>query len=198
MAFLVLLQRLTGPERAVLLLHDVFDFAYPEIAELTGKTETACRQLLSRARKNVSSTRRCFEVPEEKHLQMLQSFFDASISGDKHKIAKLLSNDVVLIVDGGSEGSNFGRTKNLPRPVMGIQKVSAVLASVTPQGMPGLDTEICKLNGQPAILVLKDTQPIASIILSIEDDYIVSIFIQSDSSRLRNVALKTHLPDLDR
>src|SRR5271155_3240865 len=49
MAFLVLLQRLTPAERAVLLLHDVFDMGHAEIGAALGKSEAACRQLLSRA-----------------------------------------------------------------------------------------------------------------------------------------------------
>src|SRR5262249_21528832 len=52
MAFLVVLQRLTPAERAVLLLHDVFDFAHDEIATLVGRSEAACRKLLERARQN--------------------------------------------------------------------------------------------------------------------------------------------------
>ncbi|HEU4917754.1 MAG TPA: sigma-70 family RNA polymerase sigma factor, partial [Acidimicrobiia bacterium] len=39
MAFLVLLERLTPPERAVLLLRDVFGYGYDEVAELIGRTE---------------------------------------------------------------------------------------------------------------------------------------------------------------
>src|SRR5260221_10604750 len=38
MAFLVVLQRLTPAERAVLLLREVFDFDYNEIAALVGKS----------------------------------------------------------------------------------------------------------------------------------------------------------------
>src|SRR5207247_2378071 len=51
MAFLVLLERLSPVERAVFLLHEVFDFEYAEIAGIVGKTEANCRQLLARARK---------------------------------------------------------------------------------------------------------------------------------------------------
>src|SRR5262249_24734173 len=42
MAFLVVLQRLTPAERAVLLLRDVFEFDYGEIAALVHKSEVAC------------------------------------------------------------------------------------------------------------------------------------------------------------
>src|SRR5438067_1947267 len=51
MAFLVLLEELTPLERAVFLLREVFEYEYPEIAEIIGKEEAGCRQLFSRARK---------------------------------------------------------------------------------------------------------------------------------------------------
>src|ERR1700751_3005463 len=50
MAFLVLLESLSPAERAVCLLREVFGYGYTEIAEVTGKTEPACRQTFARAR----------------------------------------------------------------------------------------------------------------------------------------------------
>src|SRR5919108_1817671 len=71
MAFLVVLQRLTPAERAVLLLRDVFDFEYHEIAALVGKSEPACRKLLERARQNVTTEKRLFSTSPEVHGRLL-------------------------------------------------------------------------------------------------------------------------------
>src|SRR5262249_22311223 len=71
MAFLVVLQRLTPPERAVLLLHDVFDFSHDEIATLVGKSEAACRKLLERARQNVATEKRLFSTSQDAHRRLL-------------------------------------------------------------------------------------------------------------------------------
>src|SRR5215510_12188392 len=71
MAFLVVLQRLTPAERAVLLLRDVFDFEYDEIATLIGKSEPACRKLLERARQNVTKEKRLFSTSPETHRRLL-------------------------------------------------------------------------------------------------------------------------------
>jgi RNA polymerase sigma-70 factor (ECF subfamily) len=57
MAFLVLLEELTPLERAVFLLREVFDYEYAEIAEMVGREETTCRQLLSRAKKHIAAHR---------------------------------------------------------------------------------------------------------------------------------------------
>ena len=57
MAFLVLLESLSPPERAVFLLREVFGYGYPEIADVTGKTEAACRQIFARARRHIDDAR---------------------------------------------------------------------------------------------------------------------------------------------
>jgi len=82
MAFVVILQRLTPAERAVLLLRDVFDFGYGEIADLVGKSEPACRKLLERSRENVTAEKRLFSAPPETHRRLLRAFTQAASAGD--------------------------------------------------------------------------------------------------------------------
>src|SRR5215469_14774981 len=57
LAFLVLLEQLQPLERAVFLLREVFEYDYAEIATMLGKSEVACRQSFSRARKHLSEHR---------------------------------------------------------------------------------------------------------------------------------------------
>ena len=57
MALLVTLESLNPVERAVFLLHDVFDYGYDEIAEIVGKSRENCRQLALRARRHVEAGR---------------------------------------------------------------------------------------------------------------------------------------------
>jgi hypothetical protein len=45
------LERLTPEERAAFLLREVFESGYSEIAQVLGKSEVACRQIASRARR---------------------------------------------------------------------------------------------------------------------------------------------------
>ena len=187
MAFLVLLQRLTPSERAVLLLHDVFDFSYEEIGGILKKSEPACRQALSRARENVARERRSLSTSPEEHRRLLQAFVRAASAGDQAQLLELLSDDAVLIADGGPDESHFGRLRNFPGPVTGAVKVAAVLAAVTPQGSVGLTVRECELNGQPAVLVLRDDRPHSAILLAVSDSKICSLFIHADASRLGHV-----------
>lgn len=187
MAFVVLLQRLTPAERAVLLLHEIFDFEHGEIADLLEKSESACRQLLKRARQHVASERRALTVAAETHRRLLRAFLQAAASGDIDGVASLLADDVVLIADAGPGGGTYGRVRNLPGPVVGRAKVAAFVAAVSPQGAADLVTRECELNGQPALLVLRGGRPYTAILISVADDAIRAVFIHADAARLRHV-----------
>jgi RNA polymerase sigma-70 factor (ECF subfamily) len=92
-AFLVMLQRLTPAERAVLLLRDVFDFDYREIAALVDKSEPACRKLLERARENVTTEKRLFSASREAHERLLAGFTQAASAGDLDGLVAMLTED---------------------------------------------------------------------------------------------------------
>ncbi len=73
MAFLVLLESLTPTERAVFLLREVFDYGYPEISRLVGKSEANCRQIARRARESVATRRPRFECSPEQQERLSSS-----------------------------------------------------------------------------------------------------------------------------
>jgi RNA polymerase sigma-70 factor (ECF subfamily) len=190
MAFLVLLQRLTAAERAVLVLHAVFDFSHAEIAAMLGRSTAACRQLLKRARAQVAAERRTFTVSEEEHRRLLSAFTAAAVDGRLDDLAALLAGDAVLIADAGPDGGRFGQARNLPGPLVGAHKVAAFVAAVTPQGAVGSSVRECQLNGQPAVLVMRDGRPYAAILLAVADGRIRQVFIHADPARLRSVTGK--------
>src|SRR5260370_37217920 len=105
MAFLVVLERLTSIERAVLLLREIFEYEYSEVATVLGQSEANCRQILRRARQHVSTMRPRFEVPEGKHNDLLQRFLEAVGNGDMEGVVALLAKDVVLNLDGGGNAN---------------------------------------------------------------------------------------------
>jgi DNA-directed RNA polymerase specialized sigma24 family protein len=61
-AMLVLLESLSPEQRAVLLLHEVFDYSYPEVAAILGKSEDNVRQLATRARRHLTQRRPRFQT----------------------------------------------------------------------------------------------------------------------------------------
>lgn len=189
MAFLVLLQRLTPAERAVLLLHDVFDLSHGEIAPLIGKTDAACRQLLKRARENVGAERRAFETSPERHRELLMAFARAINGGDQTALLDLLAEDAVLVADGGPGVAHHGRIRNIGRPVVGSRKIAALVAAIGRQQVPGPAVVLHErtLNGEPAVVAFQDGQAVLAILVSVAQGKVCRVFLQVDQERLKHV-----------
>jgi RNA polymerase sigma-70 factor (ECF subfamily) len=185
MAFLVALQRLTPAERAVLLLHEVFDMSHAEIATLLGKTEPGSRQLLRRAREEVATKRSVTTASHDDHRRLLRAFSEATRDGDLAALTTMLADDAVLITDGGRSGVRVGRVRNLSRPLRGAKKIAAFVTAADARAWQ--DSRDYVLNGQPALVVFRDGRPFAALFLSIADGRIVQIFIQADQARLGRI-----------
>ena len=186
MAFLVVLQKLTPPERAVLLLREIFEYDYAEIAALLHKSEAACRQLLKRARENVTAERRTLATTDDEHRRLLRAFLAAARGGDAEALTKLLADDAVVIADGGVHGVQFGQVRNLPRPLSGVARIATFFASASRRTGP-FETRECELNGRPAVLAVRDGRTVAAILLAVADGKIRHVFIQADPAHLRRL-----------
>jgi RNA polymerase sigma-70 factor (ECF subfamily) len=189
MAFLVLLQRLTPAERAVLLLHEVFEMSHSEIGALLEKSEAACRQLLGRARAHLSSERRGLKSSREEHRRLLLAFVEASRSGEMDRMLSLLAEDATLVIDTGPEGKRVGRIRNVGRPVEGATRIAAFLAAVARQAPAFGEPQECELNGEPAVVYLREGRPAAAILISAADGEIRRVFVQVDPRRLQHLGL---------
>jgi RNA polymerase sigma-70 factor (ECF subfamily) len=183
MAFLVVLQRLTPAERAVLLLREVFEFDYKEIAALVEKSEPACRKLLERARQNVAAEKRLFSASPEAHRRLLEAFTRAARAGDLETLVGMLAEDAVMITDGGPEGRRVAGIRNLPTPLRGGAKIAAFIVATSRSS--DLAFEIHELNGQPAVVFYREDAPFAALLLAIADDRIHRVFFHGDLTRLR-------------
>jgi RNA polymerase sigma-70 factor (ECF subfamily) len=150
MALLVLLESLSPEQRAVLLLHDVFDYGYPEIAEIVGKTEDNVRQLATRARRYVKERRPRFQATREQRDELALRFFAATEQGDLAGLAALLAHDVVLTGDGG------GKVPTIARPLHGRDRVARMLINGFRQvaRVPGVSWHPVEVNGGPGALLL--------------------------------------------
>jgi RNA polymerase sigma factor (sigma-70 family) len=145
LAFLVLLERLTPEQRAVFLLHDVFGAPYHEIAAQVGKSEAACRQLVSRARRQIRGGAPRFQADRARAGALADRFLAALRAGDVRALEDLLAEDVQLHGDGG------GRVPALARPAVGRVRVATTLLSWMRAGQRfgGLTVQRCDVNGQP-------------------------------------------------
>src|SRR4051812_26463881 len=121
MALLVTLESLSPVERAVFLLHDVFDYGYDEISGIVGKSRDNCRQLALRARRHVEARRSRFEPSREQREALAARFFAAVREGEVDQLVALLAEDAVMTGDGG------GKAAALKAPLHGGEKVARFL-----------------------------------------------------------------------
>ena len=149
-AMLVLLERLSPEQRAALLLHDVFDYRYGEVAGIIGKSESNVRQLAARARRHVQDGRPRFQSSQEQRDELAQRFFAAARDGDLTGLETLLAHDVVLTGDGG------GKVPALAHRLEGRNRVARVLINWLRTGarIPGASLRQVEVNASPGALLL--------------------------------------------
>ena len=148
MALLVTLESLSPEQRAVLLLRDVFGYSNAEIASTIGKSESAVRQLATRARRHVEDRRPRFQTTEEQRDELAQRFFAAAEHGDVGELEAMLAHDARLTGDGG------GRVPALARTLQGRSRVARALANWARLAarVPGLTVQVTRINGGPGAL----------------------------------------------
>src|SRR5579864_4776876 len=103
MAFLLVLEQLQPVERAVFLLREVFDYDYAEIATFLGKSEVACRQWFSRAKKHLADHRPRFPASPDTQKQLLTGFLQALQAGEMTPLMEMLAEEVTMWTDGGGK-----------------------------------------------------------------------------------------------
>jgi RNA polymerase sigma-70 factor (TIGR02957 family) len=182
-AFLLLLESLTPEERAVLLLHDVFDYDYGEVAAVVGKSEANARQLAVRARRHVEEGRPRFEGSEMKRRELGERFFGAVERGDLEALEGLLARDVVLRGDGG------GKVPALARALQGAERVGRTLGAWFRTGVRGGGSaEPREINGHPGIVVLdREGQVVGAMSLEVAGDRIIAINSVVNPDKLRHL-----------
>jgi len=149
--FLVVLDRLGPVERAVFLLADVFGEPYSEIALTVGKSDDACRQIASRARRKVRDERADRRSADE---HLLAGLVGGLAAGDMGAVLSLLAPDVVLTSDGGPE-RHAAR-----RPVLGPQRVGRFLVNLAQRTPEGATMAIEEVNAAPALVIRHPDLPI--------------------------------------
>jgi RNA polymerase sigma-70 factor (ECF subfamily) len=140
-AMLTVLETLGPAERAVFVLHEVFETPYDEIAEVLGKAPAAVRQIGHRAREHVAARRPRMQVGRAQQEATLEKFMAAVTSGDVKGLVEVLAPDVVLIADGG------GQVPAARKPLTGAATVVAFLGRVA--DLSELVATTAWLNGMP-------------------------------------------------
>jgi RNA polymerase sigma-70 factor, ECF subfamily len=171
MAALLLLERLTVPERAVFVMREVFAFSFREIASAVGRSEAACRQLAVQARRHMEAGRPRFEADHREREELAERFFGAFRDGNLDRLQELLAADVSMVGDGGGKAPQFSK------PIIGAQNVARVLATmIPPLTRIGVMIEPHQVNGQPgAIFRDRDGKVLGTVALDILDGHVLTV-----------------------
>jgi RNA polymerase sigma-70 factor, ECF subfamily len=181
-ALMLALDRLSPLERAAFLLHDVFDMPFAEVAGMIDRTEAACRQLATRARRAVKDARPAPAATPESHARLLNAFSEAVASGDVSRLAGLLRADAIAMTDGG------GRKSAALNPIMGADKVARFFIGVAKKNA-GHDIRIepAMINGTVGAIVYVDGELDHSFSMAIDRDRIAAVYIVRNPDKLRHI-----------
>jgi|SRR5215217_7413805 len=183
MALLVTLERLNPVERAVFLLHDVFDYGYDEIAEIVGRRRENCRQLALRARRAVEAGRARFEPTREAQQELASRFFAAVGDGDIDALVEMLAEDATMYGDGGG----IGQARKTP--LHGGEKIARFMLGLMRVGARrDLRIEPAEINGAPGVIVRRpDGTPEGTLSLDFDGERIRAIRSQVNPEKLRHL-----------
>lgn len=179
-AFLVVLERLTPEARAAFLLREVFDAEYAEVADVIGKSEAACRQLVSRAKTQLREDRARYAVPRDVHHKLMHRFAQALEQGNFDAIHGLLSDEATLIGDGG------GKVPSFPKPMVGGRRIAQLFYAAARRGVD-VRMQLVMLNGQWALLRFLDGQLESAQSFETDGERIVRIHVQRNPDKLQRI-----------
>ncbi len=181
-ALLVVLERLAPAERAAFLLREVFDYGYDEIAAILGKSEAACRQLVSRARRRVNQDRPRFEVVPGEQERVFGVFVSAVESGDLAKLESLFAEDAALYSDHG------GKAVAARNVVRGAERMSRFFAGLRRKMSSRHSVRPCRINGMPGLLGYEDGTLITALAFEVAEGRIRTAYAWRNPDKLRTLS----------
>ena len=165
------------------MLHDVFAVPFGEIAEVIGKSEAACRQLASRARRLVEDGRPRFDVDRREREELAARFFDAMTVGDVDALRELLAGDIEVYGDGGGKAPQWSRV------VVGADNVARMFGGLGRRfSGAGITVEAHEVNGQPGAVVRDaDGLVVNVLVLDVLDGRIQVVRSVINPDKLRHI-----------
>ncbi|MEU9739516.1 RNA polymerase sigma factor SigJ [Micromonospora chersina] len=176
MAFLVVLDAMTPAERVAFVLHDVFRYPFPEVAEIVGRTPAACRQLAVSARRRVRTARPDM-VPAARRADVVRAFKRAWEASDIDALIGLLALDATATGDGG------GLVTAALHPVVGAEQVARFFAE-RPAAAPGVTLVERRVNGQPGLVAQRDGVTVSVMAFEVTGDRIAHIWAVLNPAKL--------------
>ncbi len=175
------LERLAPEERAAFLLRQAFDRDYDEIAALLGKSETACRQLVSRATRRVREAQPRFAVSPHAHREVLERFAAAATSGSREAIEALLDPEVQVVGDGG------GRVPSIGKVLQGAHRIANLQWALWRHHAGRVVYRPATVNGEPGLLRYLDGRLESAQAFVTDGARIVAIYVVRNPDKLGGI-----------
>jgi RNA polymerase sigma factor (sigma-70 family) len=178
MAFLVMLESMTPAERVAFILHDVFGYPFAEVAEITGRTPAACRQLAFSARRRVRAAQPP-ATPTARQASIVRNFTQAWEAKDIGALIRLLDPGATLTADGG------GLAPAALSPIEGGERIARFLADLARTKPGNLRFLERTVNGQPGLVAQQEGVIVAVYAFEIAGDQISRIWVVVNPGKLR-------------
>jgi RNA polymerase sigma factor (sigma-70 family) len=180
LALLVVLDTLTPAERLAFVLHDMFGMPFEEIAPIVDRSETAARQLASRARRRVRGATPATDPDLREQRRVIDAFLAASREGDFEALLEVLDPDVVFRVDAGGVP---------PRARPPVEGAAAVAAQILERGSPfARFARPAIVNGNAGVVVVPRKRPVAVVGFVVAEGRIAEIDVIADPAKLRRLS----------
>jgi RNA polymerase sigma-70 factor (ECF subfamily) len=178
MAFLVVLEAMTPAERVALVLHDVFGYSFAEVAEVTGRTPAACRQLASSARRRARAAQPP-APPAAQQAGVVREFKRAWQAQDIGALLSLLDPGATVIADGG------GIVSAALRPIAGGEQVAGYIVDLARRATGTVTLLERTVNGQPGLVAMQDGITVTVFAFEVSGTRITRIWAVRNPDKLR-------------
>ncbi|HZD51701.1 MAG TPA: RNA polymerase sigma factor SigJ [Woeseiaceae bacterium] len=178
-ALLAVLERLAPEERAAFLLHEVFDAGYDDISVILGKSEAACRQIVSRAAKRVRAERPRVAVNPTAARHLLKTFADAVRAQDKDTLLGIFAEEATWTSDGG------GKAKAALKVIHGAERIARFATGVFRNAVGRLEFRVVSVNGEPGLAALVDGQLVSIVSIRTDGQRILDVYAILNPEKLR-------------
>jgi RNA polymerase sigma-70 factor (ECF subfamily) len=181
LAFLFLLERLSPLERAVFLLHDIFDCGYADIARIVGKSEAAAWQMIHRARERLRTDRTRFPAGDGDRAELIRKFAAASCAGDEKTILSLFSDEISMVSDGG-------KVSAARKIVRGKHRLARLFSLTGAKHGPFYREMIFPINGEIGLLTFFEGKIFAATVFEMDGDQVSAIYRVMNPDKLKAFA----------
>ena len=180
MAMLIVLESLSPAERSAFLLHDVFGYAFDEVARMVDRTPGAARKLAARARSAVEARRPRYPARADEQREIVQAFLDAAQNGDVAGLVELLDPSVTFRSDGG------GTVPAARTVFIGSERVARIFTAMRRHYRDQFTGSVVTINGAPGLLMEIGGGP-SVITMTIDRGQITTVDVMRNPDKLTTI-----------